>query len=295
MNQNTRGYSAIPTDAIILNWHDARRTKACLDSLGQDGTLDRVYIVDNESDGSLDIREAEYPFTVTVLRVRENRGFSGGVNVAIRRRRLDDRVAMLLVLNNDAELRPGAVKALRDALITTPEYGLVSPVILNTDGSIQARGARVSKVSGIARSNTTLKQRLDYLTWACVMLHPTALDEIGDLSEEFFMYWEDADYGRRARLAGFKPAVIEGAEIVHELSGSSSRAGSVLREYYAWGLRVYGLRAGKMAQTRSLLGYLILLAARLRVGDRDGATALMRGWARGRRYPTHQCWAGVAP
>src|SRR4029453_13979604 len=62
-----------------------------------------------------------------------NRGYAGGHNQGAQLARGE----FLCTLNSDTEVQPGALDAMVDFLRANPDYGAVSPMLLNLDGSVQ--------------------------------------------------------------------------------------------------------------------------------------------------------------
>jgi GT2 family glycosyltransferase/glycosyltransferase involved in cell wall biosynthesis len=280
--------------ALVLNWHDAQRTLSCIEALTAAPVLTRIVVVDNEADGTLRSElEARALPRVELVELPENRGFSGGMNAGFDRVRGAEAV---LVINNDALIDPSSAQRLWDALRTRPRVGIVSPLILNPDSTVQSRGGRISRVSGIARQNHA-EGRIDYLSWACVMVSGAVLREVGLLDDSFFMYWEDVDYSLRVRDAGYELAIVDDAHVHHELSASAGSAGRLLASYYVWSLLRLGDKRGGTMWWRSRVGYAALIASRVAKRDPDGIRALRRGGRLPR--PRGQAWrvvaAGLAP
>ncbi|WP_425840212.1 glycosyltransferase [Microbacterium sp. PA5] len=258
--------------ALVLNWRDARRTQECVEALLAVPTIDLVVVVDNEADGTLRALLAERD-RVSLIELEENRGFSGGVNAGLA---LAAEADSVLVINNDATIDAASVDALERALAADRSAGVVSPRILNPDGSVQSMGGRVSRLSGVARQNTTLGERIDYLSWACVLVRSEVFSRVGILDERFFMYWEDTEFSHRVRAAGYGLSIVEDAHVHHELSASGSSAGRLLATYYAWSLLAYGDKLGGLAKIRSRVGFAALFLKRLAARDLTGARAIAR-------------------
>jgi GT2 family glycosyltransferase len=66
----------------------------------------------------------------------------------------------------------------------------------------------------------------DWVSFAAVMIRRETIERVGPLDEGFFMYFEDADYCRRARRAGWRVRFCPDARVVH-LRGGSSRVKSL--------------------------------------------------------------------
>ncbi|MBC9226843.1 glycosyltransferase family 2 protein [Aeromicrobium sp. zg-636] len=262
--------------AVVLNWRDTARTIACAESLTALREVSLVVVVDNESDGELAERVGTSlsPVLASKLRivpVAENRGFAGGVNVALRIEEV--RCAdMVLAINNDAVLGRSALVRLRDALVSHPAAGAVGPIVRNVDGTVQSKGAALTptglRISQVATSP-------DYLTWACVLLRGQAMREVGLLDEQFFMYWEDYDYGLRLKSGGWGLLLVEDADAVHELSASGSSAGNLLRTYYAESLLLFAIKWRANLGVRPWVHFAAILGSRVARRDGRGLLALL--------------------
>jgi GT2 family glycosyltransferase len=72
----------------------------------------------------------------------------------------------------------------------------------------------------------------DYVTGCAMLIKRKTIEEIGLLDERFFLYWEDVDWGLRAKKAGFKNILIPNAHIWHKVSVSAGGVNSPLRAYH---------------------------------------------------------------
>lgn len=226
---------------VILNYRTPDLTLACLASL--EPQLDehtRVIVVDNASgDGSADRIEhgiATRGLHAEVLRSPVNGGFAAGMNQGIQAATADGYV----LLNSDTIIRPGALAKLRDAMHAHPEAGIIGPALLDEHGGTASsyfndpkplsellRAARVHPLGKLLHSfepsipKTSEPRAVDWLAFACVLIRREVLDKVGALDDGYFMYFEDVDYCRRAREAGFKVLYWPEAEVEH-YAGSSS-------------------------------------------------------------------------
>jgi len=257
---------------VVLNWKDADSTLKCVDSLRADPAVSRVVVVDNETDGEL---RAGLNDDVELIEQVENLGFSRGVNVGLRWA-LANGADAALVINNDAFVSLGAVGELIRSWLEN-DGGVLAPLIRDPDGTIQSTGGQFRACIASTKDVAT-SARVDYLTWACVLLPRATLERVGLLDEEFFMYWEDVDYGFRVREAGLSLEVVEGATVHHERSKSHSRAGNAIDLYSAHGLVVLAKKRGGVVLA---LGLPVRLTARLlrRLLNRDfdAVKAVLRG------------------
>ena len=226
---------------VILNYRTPDLTLACLASL--EPQLDertRVIVVDNASgDGSADRIEhgiASCGLHAEVLRSPINGGFAAGMNQGIHAARADAYV----LLNSDTVLRPDALAKLREAMHAHPDAGIIGPALIDARGQTAPSYFRDPKpVSELLRAaqtgplgkllqpfepampKTTEPLAVDWLAFACVVIRREVIDKVGALDDGYFMYFEDIDYCRRARDAGFKVLYWPSAEVEH-FAGSSS-------------------------------------------------------------------------
>lgn len=232
--------------AVVLNWKDPESTGQCVESLLRDQWIDSIVVVDNETEGKLRALRSD---RVTVVEHSDNLGFSRGVNSGIRTA-LADGADWVLAINNDAILTSGAGAALVSAATSHEGAGILAPRVANPDGSDQSTGGQFNPVTAGTRDKNN--SRIDYFTWACVLVPSTTFERVGLLSEDYFMYWEDVDFGLRVRDAGLTLVAVNDAVVVHELSKSHRRAGVRIDRYSAHGLTLLCLSRGGAARAVGL-------------------------------------------
>ncbi len=200
-----------------------------------------VFVVDNASrDGSAELVEEKFP-QVRLIRSPRNVGFAAGNNLAFRQ--VQGRYVLLL--NTDTVVRQDTLRCLVDFLDAHPEAGAAGCKILNPDGSLQLacrRGfptpmAAFCKVSGLSRLFPNSRRlaaynltyldpeqvnEVDALSGSCMMVRRTAVDQVGLLDEDYFMYGEDLDWCFRMRQAGWRVYYVPHTAIVH-FKGESGR------------------------------------------------------------------------
>jgi len=263
--------------AVVINWKDATRTIKCVSELRIADADMAIVVVDNESSGEFarQIANTDLGSSITLIPVPLNKGFAGGMNEAFLHIKNWD-YQFVLAINNDAAVDKSALAGLLDCMTRDSTLGIVAPRVVNSDGSLQSAGATVIPWrAGIKHSVTP--ESIDYLTWACVLLRRSMLDEVGMLDERFFMYWEDVDYGIRARAAGWKLAIDSTSSATHELSASRSKAGNALTTYYVWGLGVMAAKWGGPWWGGAVIRALGILAKRIVRLDFHGAAAVAAG------------------
>ena len=230
---------------IVLNYKTPELTIDCLRSL-QIQVSDRagrhVIVIDNASgDGSAEKIEAEiaknsWDAWVRLIQSSVNGGFAAGNNLGIHSENAD----RYLLLNSDTIVRPGAIDKLMETMDQDSDIGLVVPRLIGTDGSRQVSCFRykspISEMLAAARTgpidrvfsryrvplpNAEPSMNVDWASFACILIRKAVFEDIGHLDDGFFMYFEDIDYCRRARKAGWKIRICPEAQVVH-LHGQSS-------------------------------------------------------------------------
>ena len=270
--------------AVVLNWKDTERTTRCIASLLGPGGPGEVILVDNESEGLLrGLADRFPPGRVRLIESCQNLGFAAGINIGLAARRPGTRY--MLVINNDAELLPGCLPALLVAACQDPRAGLFAPVVLNSDGSVQSAGERFWPLAASVRA-VRPGYHPDYLTFACVLVPVSTLEQIGMLDEGFFMYWEDVEYGMRCRRQGLRLVVVPDALVRHELSASHGKASRWIDLYSMMGLAVLARRMGGTAYAGLGWRLLLRLGKRLAQGDLAACRFVLRGLALG-MFPPH--------
>jgi hypothetical protein len=230
---------------VLLNYRTANMTLRAAEAAlrDMDGLDAELVIVDNDSgDGSFEILcEAAHQRgwgdqgKVRVVASGRNGGYGAGNNFGIRQNMSDKtRPDYIYCLNSDAFPDRGAIRALLEVLESDHELGLAGSYIKGPDGdphqtafrfpSIAGEfegAARTGPISRFLRNSIVplpLPERtvqVDWLAGASVMMRRSMLDEIGCFDETFFLYFEETDLCRRARLAGYGTMYVRESEVTH--------------------------------------------------------------------------------
>lgn len=232
---------------VIVNFRTPALTLDCLASLEpQIDPAIRVVIVDNASgDDSADriergIEERGWSAWARLIRAPDNGGFAYGNNIGIRAVRARD----YLLLNSDTIVRPGALAGLREAARQRPDAGIIGPGLLDADGEFDhsyfrqpappSELLRAANTGVIGRllwrfdpvlPRTDSPREVDWLGFACVLVRGRVFEQVGLLDEGYFMYFEDIDFCRRVRAAGWTVLYWPEPKVVH-LQGASSKVSS---------------------------------------------------------------------
>src|SRR5690349_7018041 len=129
---------AIDISVVIVSWNTRDLLERCLHSITAEATRTRlrveIAVVDNASaDDTVRAVRQQFP-EVDLTALPNNIGFAAANNLAIR----GTSGTAVLLLNPDTEVLVGALQALWRALQSMPHVGVVGPVLLNSDGSLQS-------------------------------------------------------------------------------------------------------------------------------------------------------------
>jgi GT2 family glycosyltransferase len=217
---------------IIVNWNGKHLLSECLDTLrAQTRPADEILVVDNgSSDGSQAMVRECYP-DVTLIELRDNKGFSVANNIGIRRARGD----YVALLNNDLALDQGWISLMAAALDADPSLGSCACKMLCYDrrGIIDSAGINVrsngaGRNRGLCERDAEPYDRPARVFGACAgaaMYRASMFRDIGVFDEDFHIYFEDIDLAFRAQLAGYECLYVPQAVAYHHGSASGSRLG----------------------------------------------------------------------
>lgn len=231
------------TAVIIVNYRSAGLVLDCLRSLapevGENPGM-RVVIADNAS-GDDSVAMLRHAITAArwtwaeVLPLDRNGGFAFGNNAAIRRQMADpEPPEFLWLLNPDTIVRPGAARPLIDRLTAHPDVGIVGGGLEDQDGTRQTSAFRFPTIPGeleitlrlgivtrllhrfrIPVPPTGRAHRTDWVNGASMMVRRSVFESVGLMDEGYFLYFEETDFCRRARRAGWDVWHEPGSRVVH--------------------------------------------------------------------------------
>jgi GT2 family glycosyltransferase len=205
---------------VILNYNGKEVIKKCLASVFKiDYPNFEVVIIDNNSvDGSFEIARSTFS-KASFIKNEENLGFSAGNNVGIRFA-IERMAQYILILNNDTEVEKDFLKKLVEEGEKNKPSGILSPVIFNGDTKeVWFSGGKINWLQMKSRHETDIKKEenyeTEYITGCAMLIKAEVFKKNGLFDENFFLYWEDADFSVRANRSGFKNIVVSSSWIYH--------------------------------------------------------------------------------
>jgi GT2 family glycosyltransferase len=227
---------------VIVGYRAYAELEQCLRSLAAHEPDARVVVVDHAADEARGRDLAARFARVTYLPRHENPGFAAGVNYAARHAG----PGPLLLLNPDCEIAGPIVAPLVSVLAANPRAGVVGGLIREGDGGLQqsarrfpdittAFGGRTSWLSRVAPGNPLTRRNLtaapadgvvptDWVSGALMLIRRETFDQVGGFDEGFFLYWEDADFCKRAADAGWITLYAPVSEVLHLTARTSRHA-----------------------------------------------------------------------
>lgn len=264
----------------IVSWNTKKILCDCLTSL-YEHTMDiefEVIVVDNaSSDGTPDTIRKAFP-QVKVIDSGANLGFAKANNIA-----LESACGRhFLLLNPDTIVIDNSLKYMVDFLDEDPvKRGAVGPCVLNDDKTLQQSWAKLPTFLSEARGvldrtlcdgtapNTVadVKNRnpfkCGWIGGCCMMVTKNAINKIGKMDEQIFMYSEETDWCKRLWDCNFEVWLNTKATIIH-YGGKSSEQASERAKKQLIKSKMYYFEKHKNRFTAILLGLVLTTKMYLR-------------------------------
>ncbi len=306
---------------IIVSYNTKDLTIQALDSLLTEikhsdllKKSSEILVVDNHSrDGSIQaikqfFNRGKFRYYQLIVN-KKNLGFARANNQALKQAKGQ----YILLLNSDTIVQKGAIEMLVQTFLDHPDQlatattqdseeiidylGILSPTLLNADGSLQPQGGSKLSLGAIfnqmfflddlpiigkylpSTQETGLNQQLNHkqlldqqrrqnelihkawVSGAAMMIRRAVIERIGYLDKNIFMYGEDQEFCLRARNHHFDIAIHPHAQIVHLGSASSSSQNAILGEFKSY---LYIWRKHFPAYQQRLLRWILRAGAALR-------------------------------
>jgi N-acetylglucosaminyl-diphospho-decaprenol L-rhamnosyltransferase len=269
----------IQFDVVIVNWNAGPYLKECLESLllfRQDlsSQLSQCIVVDNASqDGSLEGVE-NIPLPTILVRNSTNRGLGSAANQGARRGAAE----YILFLNPDIQLSPNSLPEALDFLENplNGQIGILGIQLVDHAGVVQRNAARfptpasfIQQMLGLDRLfpsrfpprimsdwDHRANREVDAVQGAFFLVRREVFEDVGGFDENFFLYFEEVDFARRARQAGWRCFYLAETQARHY--GGGTTEGIKARRLFYW-LRSRAQYTGKHFGRSSF--YMVLIAS----------------------------------
>jgi hypothetical protein len=319
---------------VIVSYKSAELTIDSLRSVQAErsspGLRVRVVVVDNASGDTPAISRAietnDWSSWVTLVQAPKNGGFAYGNNLGIQRAYAAGPPSYVYLLNPDAQVRAGAIDSLLRFLEARPDVGIAGSSFENLDGSAWPISFRfpslMSELSGgiefgpvskllrrwqVARTMPGITEQVDWICGASMMIRPAVIAAIGGFDENYFLYFEETDFCRRSKQAGFPTWYVPESRVMHimgqstkvtDLTGGTKRLPSYWfesrRRYFAVS---FGIGHAMAIDIVAIVAHSLGLLKRLALGRKQTAVPhFIRDliqhsvlWRRNRTFPAVRC------
>ena len=233
------------TGVVVVSYGPPDDTLECLDSLERSRDLDlEIVVVDNGPADSADhhrLRDGIHG-RATLIATGDNLGYAGGNNVGIRHL-LEGDVERVWLLNPDTRVGPRTLGRLRAHLDAVPDCAVVGPRLVLPahppeiwyDGGTVDRATGDTAHPGSGRAEETAPpgppRDTDYVSGASFLVRRSALEHVGLLPEDYFLYFEETAWCLAAADLGWRVMVAPRARMLHL---KRSGPGRMVTPYYAY-------------------------------------------------------------
>lgn len=222
---------------------DQARRIIVVDNCSNDGSIEGIHEWLKEKDCSVicakecDNWDSSESAKYVLLHLSENRGYAAGNNAGIKYALQDTNCNAVWILNNDTYPEPYSLFHLCNCLSSSNNIGMAGSTIvyINDTSVIQcASGFYLNKFFGTTTAalgkenrNTVINKKyivenkLDYISGASLIIKRDTFKKIGYLAEEYFLYYEDTEFGLRARKYGYTLGWAPKSTVCHREGGTS--------------------------------------------------------------------------
>ena len=211
----------------VVNTDGRELLLRCLDAIAaEQATLDiatEVLVLDNASRDGSAAAARRHPATDELIALDQRRGKGENDSDLLQRAR----GRLCLLLNEDSELRPGATRALREALDANPRAGAAGARLLRPDGNQQPSAWRfptpfTALVGALflhrrytVQSRGDQTREVDWAQSAALLVRREAAEQIDWFDPAFFVYSDEVDLCKRLRAADWRTLYVPGAAAIH--------------------------------------------------------------------------------
>lgn len=237
-------YNKPNVSVVIVSWNAKKYLEQCLQSVlsCSDAATTEIIVVDNaSSDGSPEHVKEKYP-SVKLICNSDNLGFAKANNIGINH----SHGKYLFLINSDVIVYPNCFNSLVTYIESQPQIGVLGPRIIGIDGKVQrscmgypslwnsfcraifidAIFPNVKLFNGYMLSywkHDAIKE-VEVVNGCFWVIRHQALEKVGLLDENYFMYAEDIDWCKRFNDSDWKVVYYPLVEALHYGGASSANA-----------------------------------------------------------------------
>jgi GT2 family glycosyltransferase len=230
----------IQLSIALVNWNNRDYLRQCLKSIeaAQLPFAYEVVVTDNGStDGSQQMLKERFPY-VKIVQNDGNVGVARANNQCIRA----SSGHYIYILNNDTIVNRASIEAMVEFLDAHPEAGAVGGNLLNPNGTFQSSfnhfptlveelmvvthlGRRLNPHMPSYNGTWPTIREVDWISSASIIVRRQAIEQIGLIDEQYFIYSDETDWQYRLWQAGWKVYYLPEVTTVHFGGGSFQPGG----------------------------------------------------------------------
>lgn len=210
----------------VVNTNGREYLLACLAAIERahpEGVEREILVLDNASEDGSVAAVRELGGEIRLIALEQRTGKAENDSTLMR----EAQGKYCLLLNEDSELRPGAVEALLEVMEREPKAATATPQLLDSDGKPVPCAWRFPGVGAALAGAFFLHRRLtvqslgsevrgvDWAQSSALMVRREAAASVGYMDPEFFVYYDECDFAKRLRDAGWHSLYVPGAEAIH--------------------------------------------------------------------------------
>lgn len=210
---------------VIVTYNGSKWIEACINSVLNGSLVPDIFIVDNNgSDDTVEIIKNKFSEKVTLIQSDKNLGFGKANNIGLRYA-LQNNYDFVFLLNQDAFLEFNTLERLVEVSIKNNEYGILSPIHLNADGSklemyfsefVNYRNNPYFYSDFVMKKAIKDVYDFKFISAAAWLLPLNTLKNIGGFDPIFWHYGEDDNYCQRVLYHNFKIGVVTNTFVRHD-------------------------------------------------------------------------------
>jgi hypothetical protein len=233
---------------LIVSWNTKEFLLPCIRAVSEkeEGISREIIVVDNGShDGSVSEVKRAFLF-VHIIENERNLGFAKAVNQGLQKAS----GKYVLLLNPDTQVKDGAIERLVSFMDSNSDVGVAGAQLLNSNGSKQNSIANFPSLGTELLNKSLLRWlfskkfpgkeadypepvEVDSVIGACMAVRREAIEQVGPLDEDCFLFLEETDWCYRMKRAGWKIYHVPQAEVYHFQGKSAEREKKRAKvEYY---------------------------------------------------------------
>jgi N-acetylglucosaminyl-diphospho-decaprenol L-rhamnosyltransferase len=209
-------------DLFIVHWNQPAACVATIKAFSGQAIPLRITVIDNYSTADAYAHlQAELDPSVTIVRLDDNKGWGGALNVILRRWLRAETNPYCLISAHDAVPEPDCLRLLLAAAEADPRVGIACPQYPDPFVPRLSRWRGVYPEAATPQAKGTA-QKVDVPHGTLMLVRRSCLEEIGLFDQRYFAYGDEHDLGARAVRCGWKVVLIWGSIVTNPATSTES-------------------------------------------------------------------------